>query len=183
MNRSVSVAVLGLQRAVSAVGQELTAIRQARPRVGFPHAELVAALPAAQELEEAADDFIGDLLELAGDHTANTLKNTAKSLAILHAAATKLHSTVEWSSDFTGLDWWVARRTAELGLSRKRILIAPGALDQFQIETFSHFARHLTSLGGPSGMLAAEDGLAWSALDLDEQDVWYERAKADLGGH
>jgi MazG family protein len=30
--------------------------------------------------------------------------------------------------------------------------------------------------------LAAEDGLVWSELALDEQDTWYERAKADLGG-
>lgn len=30
--------------------------------------------------------------------------------------------------------------------------------------------------------LAAGEGLVWSDLDLDAQDAWYERAKADLGG-
>ena len=30
--------------------------------------------------------------------------------------------------------------------------------------------------------LAAAEGLVWSELDLDAQDAWYERAKADLGG-
>jgi len=31
--------------------------------------------------------------------------------------------------------------------------------------------------------LAAEAGLAWSELALDEQDAWYARAKVDLRGH
>jgi len=30
--------------------------------------------------------------------------------------------------------------------------------------------------------LAAEEGLVWSDLDLEVQDAWYERAKADPGG-
>jgi MazG family protein len=30
--------------------------------------------------------------------------------------------------------------------------------------------------------LASGEGLVWSDLDLDAQDAWYERAKADLGG-
>ena len=149
---------LALQRAVTAVEDEFRNIRNARPREGFPHAELVDALPDPDDLRRAADEFVAELLEATTDHTPKVLRNTTKQVATLHASALKVRSTLEWSSDFTAIDWWVRRRADELAMDNKHILIAPGALDKYHIEKTSTMGRVLSDLSKGEGMLCSAAG-------------------------
>lgn len=137
MDRRVAAASTGLLRAATAVEEELALIRAAHPRAGFPHADLVAALPDPGRLHERTRTFCEEVAELRADHALTTIMSTSKQLSSLHAAAQGMRSAVEWSSTFTAIDWWVSRRVGELGLEDKRVLVAPGRLGDFSIERSS----------------------------------------------
>jgi deoxycytidine triphosphate deaminase len=158
MPSPIRTAADGLQRAAIAVEDELSSIRSIRPREAFPHSELISALPKAGELIGQTNRFIDELRLTSSDHIVTTFKASAKVLAGLHHAVQKLRSTVEWSSKFTAIDWWVARRTDQLLLGEKRVLVAPGPIDRFHVESISEFGSVLKRLGTNSGMLTDENG-------------------------
>lgn len=158
MDRRVAASLTGLLRAATAVEEEIALIRAAHPRDGFPHADLVAALPQPGQLRARADAFCAELVALPPDYAVTTLTATSKQLSSLHTAAQGLRSAVEWSSTFTAIDWWVARRVTELGLPEKRVLVAPGRLGDFSIERSSRFREVLLELGEGGRLLSGDDG-------------------------
>lgn len=158
MNSALEAAAAGLQRTARAIGDELTAIRETHPREAFPHQALTEALPKPDELLEQTNAYIQDLIQVPSGNVVTTLRGSAKELAGLLKAAQRIRSTVEWSSRFTAIDWWVARRTEELQLGNKRVLIAPGPIDEFYIERSSKFANILLELGTKDRLLTTRTG-------------------------
>jgi deoxycytidine triphosphate deaminase len=158
VDHRVAAASIGLLRAATAVEEELALIRAAHPRAGFPHADLVAALPEPGQLHKRGRTFCQEVAALPADHALTTITSTSKQLSSLHAAAQGMRSAVEWSSTFTAIDWWVSRRVGELGLQDKRVLIAPGRLGDFSIERTSRFRELMLELGEGGRLLCGDDG-------------------------
>lgn len=158
MDRRIAAASTGLLRAATAVEEELALIRAAHPRAGFPHADLVRALPEPEQLHERTKLFSEEVGALPADYALTTITSTSRQLSSLHAAAQGIRTAVEWSSAFTAIDWWVSRRVGELGLDDKRVLIAPGRLGDFSIERSSRFREVMLELGEGGRLLSGDDG-------------------------
>lgn len=148
----------GVRRAAVAIGAQLNAMRDATPRQAYPHKALVSCLPPAIDFVAQADSYIGELAGTQSEDVKRALRLTARQLANLYSAATVLRSTIEWSSNFTAIDWWIEKRRNDLALQNKRVLIAPTGLERFRIERISEFSRHLMALGTNLGMLTDESG-------------------------
>lgn len=149
-------AAIGLRRAVVALGDELTKIRLARPREGFPHRQLVSALPESSALIRAADGFIQEILEYGTDHSVTSLRASITGVVGLHTTAKRFTAAVHWSSDFASIDWWITERLRELGITDKQVLVAPGNIGHINIERSSQFAKELKELSSGQGVFSGE---------------------------
>lgn len=158
MDRRIAAASIGLLRAATAVEEELALVRSAHPRAGFPHTDLIEALPAPGQLHDQTRVFSEEVRDYPAEHALTTITSTSRQLSSLHSAAQGLRSAVEWSSAFTAIDWWVSRRVDELGLHDKRVLIAPGRLGDFSIERSSRFREVMLELGEGGRLLSGDDG-------------------------
>lgn len=157
MDSRVAAALTGLLRAATAVEEELELIRGSNPRQGFPHEYLVDSLPRQGNIHDRTVSFGEELIALPPEYAVTTLTATSKQLASLHTASQALRSAVEWSSKFSAIDWWVARRMNELGLEDTRVLVAPGALGDFSIERTSRFREVLIEMGEGGRLLSDEN--------------------------
>ena len=132
--------------AARAIESQLTAIAAGMPREGFPHSDLLSALPPAGLVASAVSDFIEDIPSGADSSSLSTVRATKVLLSSIHRSLQRIRSAVDWASDFTAIDWWVARRLQELGLAEKIVLVVPGPLGDFEIERTSSLLRTLRKL-------------------------------------
>lgn len=139
-------AATSIQMAISAIADEVDQIGLAHPRDGFPHAQLVAALPSREILTELSDGFVAENMRDPTEQTGVTLKSALTLLSNVRETLQQIRAAVEWSSRFTAIDWWVAERCEQLGLHNKIVLLTPGRLGEFKIERNSRFRQHLTLL-------------------------------------
>ena len=158
MDSKVSAALTGLLRASTAVDEELQEIEDAHPRDGFPHAELLKALPPSGDITERTKVFAADVLENITEYTPAILTNSTLQLSALHTAAIAIRSAVKWSGRFTAIDWWVDHRLKELGLPGKKVLLAPGQLGNVTVERTSRFREVLVELEEDGRLLSGKGG-------------------------
>lgn len=119
---------------------------------------MLAALPPEGSLVAGAESFITELIEYDSKHAATSLLASISEVSALHMMARKITSAVEWASNFSSIDWWIAERLRELGLADKHVLVAPGRTGEVHIERTSRFVRILEELSTEGRMLCGPDG-------------------------